>query len=113
MKNIRLDVKSLLNYVMSMITAEQVRAARGWLGLTQQELAARAEIGLSTLRAFEAGLRAPIRANRAALQRALENEGIRLLFEGKTATGITITDPGGEALKPARADMPMGTGVDE
>ena len=76
-----------------MITAEQARAARAWLGLTQQELATKAEIGLSTLRAFEAGLRAPIRSNLAALQRTLEGEGIRLLFgEDGKATGIAVDD---------------------
>jgi transcriptional regulator with XRE-family HTH domain len=76
-----------------MITAEQTRAGRAWLNWTQQELAAKAEIGLSTLRAFEAGQRAPIRANLNAIQRTLEGAGIRLVFDdaGK-ATGITIDD---------------------
>jgi DNA-binding transcriptional regulator YiaG len=76
-----------------MITAEQTRAARAWLNLTQQELAERAEIGLSTLRAFEAGQRAPIRANLTALQRTIEGAGIRLVFgEDGKATGIAIDD---------------------
>ncbi len=76
-----------------MITAEQTRAARSWLGLTQQELATKAEVGLSTLRAFEAGQRAPIRANLNAIQRTLEAGGIRFVFDddGK-ATGIAIDD---------------------
>jgi predicted transcriptional regulator len=76
-----------------MITAEQTRAGRAWLGLTQQELATKAEVGLSTLRAFEAGLRAPIRANLSAIQRTLEAGGIRFVFadDGK-ATGIAIDD---------------------
>lgn len=75
-----------------MLTPEQCRAARGWLGWTQQELAAKAEVGLSTLRAFEAGQRAPIRNNLGALRHALEAGGVRLLFDGEKATGIAFDD---------------------
>src|SRR6266404_303403 len=57
---------------------EQCRAARGWLGWTQQELARRAGVGLSTVRDFENGDRTPIPNNRAAITRAIEEAGIRL-----------------------------------
>lgn len=72
-----------------MLMPEQCRAARGWLGWTQQELADKAGVGLSTLRAFESGQRAPIRNNLDALRRAIEAAGVRLVFavDGK-ATGI-------------------------
>lgn len=76
-----------------MITPEQTRAARAWLGMTQSDLAERAEIGLSTLRAFEAGTRSPIKGNLAALQRTIEGAGIRLLFgEDGKAAGIAVGD---------------------
>lgn len=92
-KIIRLDANSLLDYAGGMITAEQCRAARAWLAWTQQELAAKSEVGLSTVRAFELGQRAPIRANLAALQRTLEGAGIRLVFaEDGKATGIAVDD---------------------
>jgi ribosome-binding protein aMBF1 (putative translation factor) len=82
-----------LDYPDRMITAEQTRAGRAWLNWNQADLAAKAEIGLSTLRAFEAGQRAPIRANLAAIQRTLESAGVRLLFaEDGKATGIAIDD---------------------
>lgn len=45
------------------------------------------------MRAFEAGQRAPIRANLTAIQRTLESGGIRFVFgEAGKATGIAIDD---------------------
>jgi ribosome-binding protein aMBF1 (putative translation factor) len=75
-----------------MLTPEQCRAARGWLGWTQQDLATKAEVGLSTLRAFEAGQREPIRNNLGALRHAIEAGGVKLLFDGGKATGIAADD---------------------
>jgi ribosome-binding protein aMBF1 (putative translation factor) len=76
-----------------MITAEQSKAARAWLGWGQEDLASRARVGLSTVRDFERGARAPIQNNRDAMQRALEEAGIRFLFEGDKARGIEGPDP--------------------
>lgn len=39
------------------------RAARGWLGWSQQELAKRASVGLTTVKDFENGSRKPIANN--------------------------------------------------
>jgi transcriptional regulator with XRE-family HTH domain len=76
------------------MSPEQCRAARGWLGWTQQELARRAGVGLSTVRDFENGDRTPIPNNLAAIRRAIESAGIRLLFGSNgTASGITREDP--------------------
>jgi len=87
-----------------MLTPEQCRAARGWLGWTQQELATKAGVGLSTLRAFEAGTRAPIRNNLGALRHAIEVGGVRLLFDGEKATGIASGDAGpGQVTEAAAA----------
>lgn len=71
-----------------MISPEQCRAARAWLGWPQPELAKRAKVGLSTVRDFETGTRTPILNNRQAIQGALEIAGIRFLFDGEKATGI-------------------------
>src|SRR5437868_663523 len=57
------------------LNAAQSRAARGWLGWTQAQLAERAQVGLSTLRDFESGSRTPIQNNVAAIRRALEEGG--------------------------------------
>lgn len=71
-----------------MISPEQSRAARGWLDWSQEELAKRANVSLSTVRDFEKGRRVPIANNLAAMRRALDDAGVRLLFEGDVARGI-------------------------
>jgi ribosome-binding protein aMBF1 (putative translation factor) len=71
------------------MTSEQSRAARGWLGWSQKDLAARANVALGTVHEFEAGRRTPTHNNLAALRRAIEAEGIRLLFDADgSAAGI-------------------------
>lgn len=62
------------------MSPEQVRAARGWLGWSQQDLAKRASVGLSTVKDFENGNRTPISNNLQAIQRAIETAGIALVF---------------------------------
>ena len=64
-------------YMLSAMKPEQSRAARGWLGWTQADLAERAKVGLSTVKDFESGSRTPIANNLDAMQRALEAFGIR------------------------------------
>lgn len=72
-----------------MLTPEQSRAARGWLDWSQDDLAKRARVSLSTVRDFEKGRRTPIANNLDALQRALESEGIKLTFDPDgRATGV-------------------------
>ena len=76
-----------------MISPEQSRAARGWLDWSQEELAKRANVSLSTVRDFEKGRRVPIRNNLDAMQRALEICGLRLMFaNGGKPTGIVVND---------------------
>lgn len=75
------------------MTPEQCRAARGWLGWSQQQLADNAHVGLSTVRDFEAKRRQPITNNIAAMQKALEDAGIDLMFRNDgSASGITARD---------------------
>ena len=57
------------------INPAQVRAGRGWLGWSQEELAAKAHVGISTVRDFEAGKRTPMHNNVVAIQAALEAGG--------------------------------------
>jgi ribosome-binding protein aMBF1 (putative translation factor) len=80
------------------LTAEQCRAARAWLAWSQDDLAKAASIGLSTLRDFEGGKRAPIANNRKAIQTALEREGFRFSDGlddggGTYASGLTFSKP--------------------
>lgn len=73
-----------------MLSPEQCRAARAWLGWSQAELSERAKVGQSTLKDFETGKRVPIRNNLQALRSALEGAGIGLTFdEAGRPHGIT------------------------
>ena len=74
------------------LSPAQTRAARGWLGWSQSELAKRARVSLSTVQDFERGQRTPISNNMAALRRALEEAGVRLIFDDKGAAGILRAD---------------------
>jgi len=58
------------------MSPEQCRAARAWLGWSQQDLAKRASVGLSTVKDFENGSRKPIANNLNAIRGALEVGGV-------------------------------------
>jgi len=68
---------------ISGMSPEQSRAARAWLGWSQQDLAKRASVGLSTIKDYENGNRTPIANNLAAIQRALEEAGVELVNDAK------------------------------
>jgi len=56
-------------------------------------VAERANVALNTVNEFEAGRRTPTSNNLAALRRAIEAEGVRLLFdEAGAAAGIARQD---------------------
>lgn len=76
------------------LSPDQCRAARGWLNLTQRELATQARVGLSTLRDFEAGRRMPHPNHVVAMRRVIEQAGVRLLFRDGIAAGIAQHDAG-------------------
>lgn len=75
-----------------MLTPEQSRAARGWLDWTQEQLAERAGVALSTVRDFEKHRRVPIRNNLEALREALEEAGVKLTYDGHYALGVEVTE---------------------
>jgi len=75
------------------MSPQQSRAARAWLGWSQLELAKRAGVSLSTVQDFERGQRTPIANNIAAMRRAIEAAGIRLVFDKNgAAAGILRQD---------------------
>ena len=76
------------------MSPEQSRAARGWLGWTQVELAKHANVSVGTVRNFEQGLKSPVPNNIGAMRRALEAAGVRLVFDKKGAAGILRPDAG-------------------
>ncbi len=58
------------------MTPQQCRAARGWLDMSQSELATLSNVSLSTVGDFEKGRRVPIANTLNALKRTLETKGI-------------------------------------
>jgi DNA-binding transcriptional regulator YiaG len=70
------------------MSPEQCRAARGWLGWSQQKLADQDKVGLSTLRDFEGRRRRPIPNNLAAIKGALEAAGIE--FTNGDVPGVRL-----------------------
>lgn len=77
-------------YAAPMLTPEQSRAGRGWLDWSQEDLAKRANVSLSTVRDFEKGRRSPIANNLAAIERALNAGGIVMVDRDGAAAGIEI-----------------------
>jgi DNA-binding XRE family transcriptional regulator len=69
-------------------------AAQGWMGWSQEDLANRASVSLSTVRDFEKGRRTPIVNNLNAVQRVLAEAGIECLFGNERAVGIRLIGSG-------------------
>jgi transcriptional regulator with XRE-family HTH domain len=71
------------------VTVEQLRAARGLLGWSQSELAARAGLSLPTVKRLEAGF-GPRVSNeaRGKMQQAIEAAGIEFIDENGGGSGV-------------------------
>lgn len=70
------------------ISPAQLRAARAWLGWTQDDLAVRAGISKRSIARYELSRSVPHSTTLIDVQRALESAGIRFLFDGAVASGI-------------------------
>ena len=82
-----------------MLSPEQCRAARAWLNWSQDELAKRAKVGLSTLKDFEAGKRMPMRNNHSAIRSTLEWAGVAFVHDSKgRPVGITVRQSDAQLL---------------
>lgn len=71
-----------------MITPEQCRAARAWLDWSQEDLAQKANVSLSTVRDFEKDRREPIANNIEAIEQALVDAGIEFTSGALEAPGV-------------------------
>ncbi|AIQ89772.1 XRE family transcriptional regulator [Methylobacterium oryzae CBMB20] len=67
---------------------------------SQTDLSKRANIGLSTIRQFENGIRTPITNNMLAMQRAFEEAGITLTDEPAGITYSAASEKNGTGAAP-------------
>lgn len=88
-----------------MITPAQLRAARALLDWSQQELARRAGLGLSTVRDFEAGRRLPSVASLDAMHRVLNAAEIEFILDAKGSEGVTLRRGAGARLHQLISDV--------
>jgi transcriptional regulator with XRE-family HTH domain len=71
------------------VTAEQLRAARGLLGWSQSELAAHAGLSLPTVKRLEGGFGPRVSDDaRTKLQMAIEAAGIKFIEENGGGLGV-------------------------
>jgi len=75
---------------MPEITADQSRAARALLHMSEEGLAAAANVGLATLRAFEAGLNLPTSNSLRSIRLALEHAGIELVVGADPGVRLAV-----------------------
>ena len=78
-----------------MVNARQIRAGRAWLGWSQQQLADASTVAKRTIiRAEQDGDEAAVQARTLRdIQRALEDAGVRFLFDGEIGTGVAGAAP--------------------
>ncbi|ATU91767.1 transcriptional regulator [Phyllobacterium zundukense] len=69
------------------MSVAQIRAARGLLGWSQQQLAEAAGVGRATIADFETGKRTPYARTIEEMQRTLESAGVIFLESGQAVTG--------------------------
>lgn len=80
------------------MTPDIVRAARALLGWDQVRLSAESLVSVSAVRNFERGAGQMTPANRAALRRAIEAAGVRVLEEDEAGgPGVRWRGDHGEA----------------
>ena len=91
--NANLWLRSMRDKPGPMPTPEQVRAARAWLGLSQDDFVAATGIPKRTLARLELAGSVPYDDTLVRVRDALIGLGVELLFEGNVAVGIRIARP--------------------
>jgi ribosome-binding protein aMBF1 (putative translation factor) len=80
-----------------MISGKQVRAARGLLGWSQQELADRALVSVSAVIRLERAASGSLSTTVESVERTLRASGIEFLFETSTVgEGVRLASPRGQ-----------------
>ena len=75
---------------MTTLTPATCRAARSLIDMTQKQLADAAQVGLSTVKAFEGKQTAPMTNNLLAMQSALETAGVAFIPENGGGAGVRL-----------------------
>jgi transcriptional regulator with XRE-family HTH domain len=73
-----------------MISVEQIRAARAWLDISQQELADVANVEVRTIHRIESGFQGATERTLAKIRSAFEARGLEFLFDGSKPSGIRV-----------------------
>jgi transcriptional regulator with XRE-family HTH domain len=81
---------------VDLMTPAQCRGARGLLGLTQPELASKANLGLSTIVDFERSRRPVSAAAIGAIRRALKTAGVEFIDENGGGPGVRLRKKPGD-----------------
>jgi DNA-binding XRE family transcriptional regulator len=76
-----------------MLNKEQLKAARAWLGLSQNEVAKISKVAAKTIKNFERDAYTPYERTLRDIQKALEEMGIEFLFDGGDGVGIRVRRP--------------------
>jgi transcriptional regulator with XRE-family HTH domain len=80
-----------------MITPAQCRAARALIQWSQQELAARAKVGVVTIIQLENEAGQPRRATLQVIRTALEAAGVEFIEENGGGPGVRLRKPAARA----------------
>ncbi|ATQ67363.1 MULTISPECIES: helix-turn-helix domain-containing protein [Methylosinus] len=72
------------------ITAGQLRAARGLIGWSQDELAKQSKVGRATIADFESGKREPYQSTQSAIRAALEGAGVIFVEANGEGPGVRL-----------------------
>jgi predicted transcriptional regulator len=76
-----------------MITARQIRAARGLLGWSQQQLADKAIVSLNALARLERGQVDPRMSTLVAVHKAFTEAGVEFLAADMKGEGVRMAKP--------------------
>ena len=71
------------------VTPEQIRAARAWLGWSRDDLSGKSGVSQGSIAMYEQGRSVPYDETLIKLKTALEAGGIRFHFVGSLGTGIS------------------------
>src|SRR4051794_61865 len=92
------------------MSPEQCRAARALLGWSQEQLAEKASVSVTTLRNYERGATVPVINNLRALQAALDAGGVEFIDANGGGFGVRLKAPPEAKVNGERNSPKQGQG---